>query len=313
MKQRSQVSGNVADSFFEFVEPERNYTILQFTDLHHYNNGSNQDKEGLQLIRSISERVRPDLVVLTGDIIDGRYCGSYQCFKNVIAPLVELNIPWTYVPGNHDDETSKFTRKDLLNVFQYPLCASKHATSFTHSVKLGPMQIYLLDSHSYAEKTPSSTTYDFIKPDQIQWYNNTPFNSEVGLAFFHIPLIEYKKSKVLKGMKGEEPCTPKYNSGMFEAIKKKKDVHAMFTGHDHWNDFVSELDNVWLCYGRVSGFTSSCYYGEGSSPISMARGGRVIRYDSTKKMLSTWLENKKGVERNSVISRTITPEMPMLD
>jgi len=313
MRQRTQITGNVADSFFEIVEPSKNHTILQFTDLHYYNNGSREDRESLNLIRTVAERVKPDLVVLTGDIIDGRYCGDFSCFKNVVAPLIELNIPWTYVPGNHDDETKKFSRKDLLNVFKYPLCASKHATSFTHSIKLGPMQIYLMDSNGYAEKSPTNTTYDFIKPDQIEWYNNTPFNSEVGLAFFHIPLVEYKKSKVLIGTKGEEPCTPVHNSGLFDAVKKKKDVHAVFTGHDHWNDFVSELDNVWLCYGRVSGFTTSCYYGEGVSPVSKSRGGRVIRYDSSKKLLSTWLENKKGVERNSVISRSIAQEMPMLE
>jgi 3',5'-cyclic AMP phosphodiesterase CpdA len=213
-------------------------SILQFTDLHYYNNGSKADAEGVKLIGTLSERVKPDLVVLTGDIIDGRYCGDYKCFRNVIAPLIDLQIPWTYIPGNHDDETEAFTRRDLLNVYSYPYCASRNANSFTHSLMVGPMQLFMIDSHGYTNSTSiSEFSYDYIKEEQINWYSNTTSKAELGLAFFHIPLVEYKLSKVLVGTKGEEPCTPQHNSGFFGAIQKKKDVHAMFVGHDHWNDF----------------------------------------------------------------------------
>jgi len=299
---------SLADSFLEMSNRDANYSILQFTDLHYYNNGSREDKEGIQLIGAVAERVKPNLVVLTGDIIDGRYCKDYRCFRNVVQPLIDLGIPWTYVPGNHDDETKKFTRKDLLNVYKLPLCASSNATTFTHTIKLGPMQIYLIDSHGYEDNTAEVLSYDFIKQNQIDWYKITKSEGEVGLAFFHIPLQEYKKSKVLIGTRGEEPCTPQYNSGFFKAIKKKRDIHALFTGHDHWNDFVSELNGIWLAYGRVSGFTTSCFYGEGATPIKKERGGRVIRYDSSRKILSTWVENKKGVEHNTLISKSISIE-----
>jgi predicted phosphodiesterase len=294
----------VADGFLEFAKPAHN-TILQFTDLHHYNNGSKEDAEGIKLIGTLAERVKPDLVVLTGDIIDARYCGNYKCFRNVVSPLIDLKIPWTYVPGNHDDETRSFTRKDLLNVYNMPLCASKNARSFNHTIHLGPLQIYLIDSHGYVDNSAELLSYDHIKEDQIDWFSKAPITGECGIAFFHIPLIEYKKSRILVGQKGEEPCTPMYNSGFFKAVREKKDMHALFVGHDHWNDFTSVLNGVWLCYGRVSGFTYSTVYGDKQSPANKERGGRVIRYDSGRKLLSTWVENKKGMEKESLISKQI--------
>jgi len=301
---------NAGDSFLELASSSK-HTILQFTDLHHYNNGSKEDAEGIQLIGTVAERVKPDSVVLTGDIIDGRYCGNYKCFRNVVAPLIDLGIPWTYIPGNHDDETKNFTKKDLLKVLSFPLCASRFAQSFTHALRVGPMQIYLVDSNGYARQPSANldtVTYDYIKEDQIEWYNKMKSDAEVGLAFFHIPLMEFKQSKVLVGSKGETPCTPVYNSGFFRAARDKKDIHAMFVGHDHWNDFVSELEGVWLSYGRVSGFTRSAVYGNQNHVANKKRGGRVIRYDSSRKVLSTWVENKRGMEQDSVVSKGIVNE-----
>jgi len=305
-KDEHTTTWNAGDSFLELGSSSK-HTILQFTDLHHYNNGGKEDAEGIQLIGTVAERVKPDLVVLTGDIIDGRYCGSYKCFRNVVAPLIDLRIPWAYIPGNHDDETKSFTKKDLLKVLSLPLCASRFAESFTHALRVGPMQIYLIDSNGYIQPSTrtDTVTYDYIKDDQIEWYNKVKSDAEVGLAFFHIPLMEFKQSKVLVGSKGEIPCTPEYNSGFFRALRKKNDIDALFVGHDHWNDFVSELEGVWLSYGRVSGFTSSSMYGNQSHVSNKKRGGRVIRYDSSKRILSTWVENKKGMEQDSIVSKGI--------
>jgi len=229
-------------------------------------------------------------------------------FRHVVSPLIDLGIPWTYVPGNHDDNTKSYSRKDLLNVLSLPMCVSKGMNSFSHTLKIGPMQLYLIDSHSYAKPNSENLSKEYIKNDQIEWYNKTPSETEVGLAFFHIPLAEYRQAKGLVGNRGEGPLTPYCNSGFFRALRKKKDVHAVF-GNDHmWSDFVSELNNAWLCNGKVSGFTYSTVYGKCSSPTNGQRGGRVIRYDSTTKGLSTWVENKKGLQKESIISRTASAQ-----
>jgi len=279
--------------------------IVQFTDLHHFNNGSKEDLDGFNLITSIVDRVNPDLVVFTGDIIDGRYCGSFSCFENIVRPLIHRKIFWTYVPGNHDDETELFTREDLLKVYSMPYCASRHSSTFTHSINVGPVQVYLIDSNGYLPTNSGEhTAYDYIHQDQIDWYREEATTGEVGVAFFHIPLVEYKTSSILIGKRGEEPCTPQHNSGFFKAIQEKRDIHAMFTGHDHWNDYVAELDGVWLGYGRVTGYTEPSVYSDYSnSRYCPERGGRVIKYNSSSKQLSTWIETQNGPEQGSFLVR----------
>jgi len=220
--------------------------------------------------------------------------------------MVERGIPWTYVPGNHDDETEIFTRQDLLNVYSLPFCASRSNTGFTHTLELGPVQVYLLDSNGYLDPNPDHPIYDFIHEDQIEWYKRCPTTGEVGLAFFHIPIMEYKRAKVLIGNKGEQPCTPRHNSGLFDAIQKKQDIHAMFTGHDHWNDYVGELEDILLVYGRVSGHTEPSVYGDFlNSTRCPVRGGRVVQYDSSSKELITWVETTHGPEEGSHFKKKI--------
>jgi hypothetical protein len=217
-----------------------------------------------------------------------------------------------------------------MQVLSLPCCVSKTVKNWNHSLPLGPsirirnspcshtiVQIYLIDSNAYVSSNP--TIYDYIREDQIQWYLAHPTTGELGIAFFHIPIPEYKVATIRIGQKGEEPCSPEHNSGFFEAVTKKGDIHAMFVGHDHWNDYVGylfkiyevlisdrEVEDVWLAFGRVSGHTAPSYYGfEVNGPKCPARGCRVIEYNSHNKQLSTWVETLAGTVHDSFISKTI--------
>ena len=95
----------------------------------------------LKLCAKLSAAVRPHLVVLTGDVIDGRPYGELNLgpeawradFQTLIAPLVTAGIAWTFIPGNHDDDDSPWSRDDLIGVYSLPGCASRGATSFNHT------------------------------------------------------------------------------------------------------------------------------------------------------------------------------------
>jgi hypothetical protein len=70
------------------------YKILQISDLHNHRFGSNQER----LLESI-ETISPDLIVVTGDLIDRR--------RYDLEPIQELladfpNLPTYYVSGNHE-------------------------------------------------------------------------------------------------------------------------------------------------------------------------------------------------------------------
>ena len=91
--------------------------------------------------------------------------------------------------------------------------------------------------------------------------------------FFHIPLPEYQtvwSAGRCTGSRHETVCCPLVNSGLFAALKSAGDVHGVFTGHDHVNDYIGDLDGVRFGYGRCTGFAS---YGRPGFP----RGARIIR------------------------------------
>ena len=43
---------------------------------------------------------RPDLVVITGDLVNGPKPGEYEALERLLMPLT---LPWCAIPGNHDD------------------------------------------------------------------------------------------------------------------------------------------------------------------------------------------------------------------
>lgn len=59
------------------------------------------------LVASVLDAERPDLVLFTGDQLNGQ--GSSWDSRSVLAkfaiPVIERKIPWGAIFGNHDDET----------------------------------------------------------------------------------------------------------------------------------------------------------------------------------------------------------------
>ncbi len=78
------------------------------------------------------------------------------------------------------------------------------------------------------------------------------------LAYFHIPLPEYKtvleSPKMILGEQQEEISSPLVNSGLFTALLEAGDVKATFVGHDHVNDYCGNFFGIHLCYGGGTGY-----------------------------------------------------------
>ena len=92
------------------------------------------------------------MVILTGDIVDGRPFtdagGWMDSFKALVEPLVAMGAVFTFVPGNHDDDNSPWSREDLLGVYSMPGCISHGATGFDHTFTVSPAgtRIVLIDT-----------------------------------------------------------------------------------------------------------------------------------------------------------------------
>lgn len=86
---------------------------------------------------------RPDLVLLTGDLVDQGSAEEYRRLRELLAPLA---IPLHLIPGNHDD------RENLRAAF--PDHAYLPATGFLHYViEAGPIRLIGLDTHVPGEPT----------------------------------------------------------------------------------------------------------------------------------------------------------------
>lgn len=81
-------------------------------------------------------------------------------------------------------------------------------------------------------------------------------SSAPGLAYFHIPLPEFASfdSTNYTGVKQEAISSASINSGFFATMLEAGDVKAVFTGHDHVNDFCGELTGISLCYAGGFGY-----------------------------------------------------------
>ncbi len=285
------------------------FKIIQFTDLHIEAIKSGADSEAVY--SAISEIViseKPDLVVLTGDVITQDPMTS-ALLK--LAHIFEENkVPWTSVLGNHDEECSHIERKKLAAIHRsmpYNINSNKPGimgeTNFILTVKgAGKIKslLYFFDSNAYNPmKGKVNTYYAWMDFSQVQWYRNQSiaFTKKNGgtpvsaLAFFHIPFPEYddlwrNDSIHCIGTKAEPVASPKVNSGMYLSMLECGDVMGTFVGHDHNNDYIGTYNNIALAYGRCTRGISS--YG------LFPQGGRVIVLKEGKREFDTWIHEKGG-------------------
>ncbi|MEN8117112.1 MAG: metallophosphoesterase family protein [Bacteroidota bacterium] len=290
-----------------FYNEDGKFKILQLTDTH-YVSGDSRSETALKNVNVVLDSERPDLVIHTGDTIYGT--PAETSIREILEPISKRGIPFAVTFGNHDDEYDK-SREELFEIVKsipHSLIASeKDISGVTNYVlTLGssstekPDRIfYLFDSNAYSS-IEGIKGYGHIHFDQIEWYrersqfftsknNGSPVPS---LAFFHIPLPEYKLAvrsdhAIVKGEKGEDVCSPNVNSGLFVSMKEMKDVQAMFVGHDHNNDFSVFWNNMFFIYGRFSG--ADTVYND-----LKPNGARIIELTEGEAGFSSWIRLSSG-------------------
>ncbi len=283
------------------------FKIAQFTDIH-WNPASENNHLTIENIRLVLKEEAPALVIYTGDIVTKG--PSYQGWMDVTRPLVESGLPWAVTLGNHDDEAD-MTRDQIYDLLltlpgfigvkgpeisgtgNFVLPLKSAASDKTASL------IWCFDSHGYPSDKALGK-YDWIKFDQIAWYrqksaefsqqnNGQPFPS---LAYFHIPLPEYKLITGLEGTLGrfeEEVCSPDVNSGLFSAFIEMGDVMGMFVGHDHVNNYIGIHQGIAMGYGQVSGADA---YG------NFPRGSRIVELTEGSRSFKSWIRTAEGISYN---------------
>lgn len=273
--------------------------IVQFTDVH-WVDGGESDQKTLALMRMILHEEKPDFVAITGDLIYGER--NKSDLRLALAPVLEANIPWAYVFGNHDTEWGHSREELCLEAKTLPNCMMERGDTGiagvgNYVIRVNDAQghtrwaLYFLDSNDYnADEQVGG--YGYIQRSQIDWYVNAAqsLKQEVGehsaLSFFHIPLPEYNDVwdyHPCYGQKEEGICCPRQNSGMFSAMLEMGNMRGVFVGHDHINDFDGNLYGTRLCYGRATGYNT---YGK----KGFRHGARIIELDAAQEAtFSSWL------------------------
>ncbi|KAK7275473.1 hypothetical protein RIF29_16590 [Crotalaria pallida] len=264
---------------------------------------------------------KPNLIVFTGDNIFGfDSADSAKSMDAAFAPAIESNIPWVAVLGNHDQEGSLSREGVMKHIVGMKNTLSKLNPPEVHIIdgfgnynlevegvegtgfeNKSVLNLYFLDSGDYS-KVLSIPGYDWIKPSQQLWFERTSAKLQreykkgplpqkepaPGLAYFHIPLPEYAAfdSSNFTGVKQEGNGTAgissaSVNSGFFTTLVSAGDVKAVFTGHDHINDFCGKLTGINLCYAGGFGYHA---YGK----AGWSRRARVVVASLEKTEKDTW-------------------------
>jgi hypothetical protein len=241
------------------IRKDGKFKIMQLADMHlatglgkcrdaipnTYHSGKcDPDSRTLEFVEKMIAEEQPDLVVLTGDQVNGDTSPDAQTAIYKYSELfVRHKIPYAGIFGNHDDE-GNLNREESMAIMQgLPYSLSEAGPTSVDGVGnyiveiLGrgstshsALTLYLLDTHSYSPDEQHFRGYDWIKPSQISWFRSTAqglkkkhkeyTHIHMDLAFIHIPLPEYRNPDGYKwvGNWSEPPTAPNFNSGFKDAL-----------------------------------------------------------------------------------------------
>lgn len=289
---------------------EGKFKIAQFTDLH-YTPEAPDEPLYAENIRKVLDAERPDLAVYTGDVI-WKAKDPIAALRAMMVPAAERGVPFCVTFGNHDRQFGKSLRElfDALKEMPLNLTDSvrgvEGASNFI--LKVLPREgkgtaalIYGLDSHMDS-RLKGVDGYDYIAFSQVDWYrrSSAELTRENGgqplpaLAFFHIPLPEYRDAQFAEkaafvGTRRERVCSPQLNTGLFAAMREAGDVMGVFVGHDHVNDYVVKWHDIALGYGYCSGAGGSI-----GGYAMRVNGARLIELTEGERSFRTWVRLRTG-------------------
>lgn len=196
------------------------FKIVQLTDLHI---GSGFTGSWLQKVVDKTNALKPDIVVITGDLIDG----SPDVLDKELQPLKQLNAPVYYVYGNHEYYYG-------LKRWQKEFSALGLTLLENNSVDLGNIVIGGVGM-------PKAEHFGYPNPNLTKTFENTHPN-KVRILLSHYPEMfdEAIKHNVLLQLSGHTHggqlfwpfnlITKKANKGYLKGMYRK-DKHYLYVSH----------------------------------------------------------------------------------
>lgn len=165
---------------------------------------------------------QPDLVMVTGDLVETPSEASYAHFSSLIKPL---RAPVYLMPGNHDDPQL------MLELYgDTPMFPAVHAT-LQYAIEVFPVRILALNSHFQGSELPEFGTH------RLQWLQQALAESDrpTLIAIHHPPM---KTGIGFIDMVGAQ-----WYAGIRHALEQNPQVQLVIAGHGH-TDLIGRIAGV---------------------------------------------------------------------
>ena len=172
-------------------------------------------------IKEMNNNVKPEFVVILGDLIEGDNETSDRKNINYIVKLFKkLECPVYYVAGNHD----------LINISEEELAKLFHQKSLYYSFDKNEFHIIILYTESIKHKNA------FISEEQIFWLeNDLEKTNKKTIIFTHYSLADQDLAGNPWFEGNPEYCLVTNRKTIRDIFSTSKNVIAVFNGHLHWD------------------------------------------------------------------------------
>ncbi len=272
------------------------FVIISSTDFHFDVDHEINTKAVKNFVQHIKD-IKPDLVVLTGDVILSKFqqidaiqfaqmmeeIGIYwtAVFGNHETREDRGFYKWLLFKSfcDYDHCLCKFGPDELFGYGNYTVNILGEGGKLLKTLFFFDSGRDILDRDREKYGIPADMNgYDFLKKEQIDFYKNEidrlrkEYGDVKSLMYMHIPLKEYEhvfkldengsyvpsgECEIIYGQQFESVGSSQFNSGMFDAILEKGSTQAIFSGHDHVNDWCAIYKGVYLVYNLPGGY--ACY------------------------------------------------------
>lgn len=171
-------------------------------------------------IRSLVAQARPDLIIITGDVVYGSFDDSGSTLLWFCRLMDSFKIPWAPVFGNHDNESKKGVLWQCERLEESEYCLFRRGSvsgngNYTVGIAIGSdliRVVHLVDSNGCsASEDPAVIKEKGIYADQLTLIasNTAKLRAAQEKAIpafmaFHIPVSCFRAAELAKGYQSEE-------------------------------------------------------------------------------------------------------------
>lgn len=238
-------------------------------------------------IRKTVNALKPDAIIITGDMVYGEFDDSGEKVKEFSAFMGSLGIPWMPVFGNHDNESTIGVAYQCGVYASAPNCLfsrgnvtgnSNYTVGLYEDGELARV-MYMADSNACSGADPSICHRAGFAEDQVKWFSESAEKAGKVPGFFccHIPTYDYVDAILAAGYQTQEQITtpvmtvigrdvPKADEGdsgykqerlggcqRMHELFKKYGVDGEFAGHYHNINMSVMMDGIRYTLGVKCG------------------------------------------------------------